>query len=392
MGFLKSMKKAFGGKSSKKGGGGGPDSLQDSLQDPLESGPTVIDPMSGKKVSGGYSGGGLQKPSVGPALTDRQLKSSKTLSTDTNIGSLDMVKYKSEIAPGKGNKGFFKPSGELPQAGQAMMSASSREGGDRAAVRAVMSARADEFFGTNVLATEVFAEHSGAMGSVSGMAKGTELRSMVKDKNGDDKTELNYADLSNGEFQKGMSNLNVMDYLTGQVDRHGGNIFVDPKTGKVTGIDNDASFGDEFDGEQGYKSGGHSVANLPEMMDRATAERIKSADVLDYLELLDGQEGDAEQLTMSEKMAALERLEKLQAHIEVLEADGKIVDDWNDDTYAAQTDREYTGDKDAKSYLEKFAGRAEAADDNQYGFRWSKSAAKQKQKLSKQQGKMTKNA
>ena len=37
--------------------------------------------------------------------------------------------------------------------------------------------------------------------------------------------------------------LQLIDALTGQVDRHGGNIFVDPKTGKVTGIDNDAAFG-----------------------------------------------------------------------------------------------------------------------------------------------------
>jgi hypothetical protein len=50
-------------------------------------------------------------------------------------------------------------------------------------------------------------------------------------------------DLTNPVVQKGMSDLQLFDALTGQRDRHAGNIYIDPDTGAITGIDDDAPFG-----------------------------------------------------------------------------------------------------------------------------------------------------
>ena len=44
-------------------------------------------------------------------------------------------------------------------------------------------------------------------------------------------------------IQKGLSDLQLFDAISGQVDRHAGNIYVDPETGTVTGIDDDRAFG-----------------------------------------------------------------------------------------------------------------------------------------------------
>lgn len=50
-------------------------------------------------------------------------------------------------------------------------------------------------------------------------------------------------DFADPRVKKGMSDLQLFDAVSGQVDRHGSNIFVDPATGAVTGIDDDWSFG-----------------------------------------------------------------------------------------------------------------------------------------------------
>ncbi len=42
---------------------------------------------------------------------------------------------------------------------------------------------------------------------------------------------------------EGLLKLQIKDVITGEVDRHPGNYFIDPDTGKITGVDEDCSFG-----------------------------------------------------------------------------------------------------------------------------------------------------
>lgn len=76
--------------------------------------------------------------------------------------------------------------------------------------------------------------------------------------------------LITGSFQKEMSDLQVIDYLCGQIDRHSANYFI--KTDKngnfigLNGIDNDLSFGDAKQQKNSYVIGNHgrTVVNANE--------------------------------------------------------------------------------------------------------------------------------
>ena len=87
-----------------------------------------------------------------------------------------------------------------------------------------------------------------------------------------------------GNLQRQLVNLQVLDYITGQIDRHTNNYFIqeDESTGMltgVTGIDNDFSFGDAFQLKNIIGQNGISIFNddgtfhIPHM-DAAMADRI----------------------------------------------------------------------------------------------------------------------
>ena len=75
-------------------------------------------------------------------------------------------------------------------------------------------------------------------------------------------------------LQQGLSNLQVIDIVSGQVDRHPGNYFIEVTAGrvtKVTAIDNDIAFGKNHTNVTQIR--GHLVA-LPEVVDHTLAMRI----------------------------------------------------------------------------------------------------------------------
>ncbi len=128
------------------------------------------------------------------------------------------------------------------------------------------------------------------------------------------------------EIQKGLSNLQILDAITGQVDRHGANIFIDAN-GKVTGIDNDAAFGKDisdpnklvpsgipFDPMQASHNKG-----LPSLVDYTTAKMVLDLDpntVKKELKSL---------LSSEEIQATIDRLNVVKQHIRNLYATGCIV-------------------------------------------------------------------
>lgn len=142
-----------------------------------------------------------------------------------------------------------------------------------------------------------------------------------------------------GNFQKQLVSLQVLDFITGQIDRHANNYLIqeDANTGMLTGltgIDNDFSFGNTTVGERGIiGTNGRSVVNndgklsIPHM-DKALAERVLALnkDQLTFL-LADLLEPDAIQ-------GACKRLDILQQAIRTEErADAFLTDtQWNEQT------------------------------------------------------------
>ena len=140
-------------------------------------------------------------------------------------------------------------------------------------------------------------------------------------------------------IQKGMSDLQLFDAITGQSDRHGGNIFVDPATGEVSGIDDDKSFGNGKPPAQQAEAGGKldKYAGLPALVDEATANRILALDLSDLPKELLPRENDSVVLTEGEIEDAMRRLKGVQTFLRILKANGALVGQngttWDDTTY-----------------------------------------------------------
>lgn len=153
-------------------------------------------------------------------------------------------------------------------------------GGDRQLLsRAVASREVDKLIGLNVCAQEKFGlDPDGGVMGISIQCNGAGVRSQHGENEYGEKTTAfltaNYADEN---IQRGINDLEALDYITGQTDRHPGNIFVDTDTGKVTGIDNDLAF-PEVEREEMIERepllAGKVVAGMPRMMHEDTAAKI----------------------------------------------------------------------------------------------------------------------
>ena len=148
-----------------------------------------------------------------------------------------------------------------------------------------------------------------------------------------------------GAFQRDMCNLQVLDVICGQADRHGGNIFISINNGEVSGlqgIDNDAAFGLNEQVTSSKDLNRHDRAiydmNTGEMtlpyMDKNLADRILALepDMLRFAlkDLLKDEEIEA----------AIKRLEHTKTAIRKAQDTQKDTkqkrfledDEWNDDT------------------------------------------------------------
>lgn len=349
------------------------------------------------------------RPKVPAAMTDADVAQWKGGADERSINDVRQVKYDKPIGSSGQSSGFFKANGQVPMAGNSM----GIENSDgRMASRAVASSRLDRALGTNVLAEEVFAQHDGQVGSVSAMAQGVKPTAMTtnlfeqlavgetaasaagnnsKKVGADGKVygltgaryNITEDQLRNPETQKGMSNLGVMDFLTQQADRHMGNIFTDPVTGKVTGIDNDVAFGQENERgwsekgqkfwnreknargqEKGGKLVGFELGHLPQQVDAGTGASLLAMTEADFVKSIAGEEGDLQKLNEAEIAAAKERFHVLQDHVAKLQADGKLIETWNDDTFAApkaEAARPDAGNGDMTSYTARYLAAANYA-------------------------------
>jgi hypothetical protein len=262
--------------------------------------------------------------------------------------------------------------------------------------RNVAMYRLDQLLGTDVIPRTEFAMHGGYVGTVMDIAKGQsaiykaeveivdpiviqqvnqtlariadpntkpgdrqDLQDSIANKrvetdpqNGDryfeKKTKARDFDYDSPQARKGMSNLQVVDALSGQLDRHVGNIYCETdKNGKVTaikGIDNDLAFGQlhrdpkQLLDQWGKKS--HDVG-IPMLIDKQVGERIlalKDKDIRKALEDL---------LTPTEIDATVSRFHVLKEYVKTHKKE--LVAQWDDQLVKQKTDEQ----DETRSYLRR---------------------------------------
>lgn len=123
-----------------------------------------------------------------------------------------------------------------------------------------------------------------------------------------------------------ITKLQWLDHLTGQVDRHHNNYFIDVRPDgavKVTGIDNDQCFGKDLlrpaDIQPHVGVPFYGTA-LPPAIDTATASMIDDLNDDDLHELLDNRLSD------EEVEAAVSRLQGLRLHVDQLRVQGLVIE------------------------------------------------------------------
>jgi hypothetical protein len=347
-----------------------------------------------------------EKPLKGKeVLKDRHVKSRNGGAGGGSANEVQRVSYKRGIGSSGQTEGFFKgdwdhakmnqglPNGDVVNMPGTGYTVGIQDEDARNSARAVASGRVDSLLGTNVVSQDRFAKHGGEVGVVSPMVKGQALASNVY---GDtnlanperkDKLNVEYktkdmakkanqmaggsykvdgdqvfkrtgvdnrdVDLTNGRTQQGMANLQLNDYLTGQLDRHQQNIYVDD-TGNVTGIDNDLAFGSNYGKDYDTKGAGQHNLGLPTYLDGGTAERIQLMEEEEFLSAIQGKMGDLSYLNEQEIESALGRFRRLKAHVEDLlkdpeNPDARLIYNWGGEGIRDMLI------EDGKNYLAKHA-------------------------------------
>jgi len=207
--------------------------------------------------------------------------------------------------------------------------------------RSVASSQVSQALGLNSVVAEAYAKApDGRNIGVSAMASGSQLMTNAVDANGRPEAIVTRDfDFKRPEIQKGLYDLEAVDYLTGQIDRHSGNIFINNETGQVEGIDNDLCFGDKpislATRDPGV--GGKTVGAPPLFYHEDTAAAIEKMTPEDLTEMLKGvtaPDGTCG-LSDAEIAAAVGRLETMQADIKLARSEGRVVAQFDDNTFEA---------------------------------------------------------
>lgn len=123
-------------------------------------------------------------------------------------------------------------------------------------------------------------------------------------------------------YQRETVKLQLLDAITGQVDRHAGNYFVQTNASGniigIKGIDNDLCFGKDYTDPQ-IRGDGYNTVRLPLVVDTEMYDTIMGLSEEDLRKELDTFPTDAE------FAAAKSRLEKVKVHLENLKKQGRII-------------------------------------------------------------------
>lgn len=229
-------------------------------------------------------------------------------------------------------------------------------GNDRGLLtRSVASTAVDRYLGTNVVAEERFGvDAQGTPVGISIQADGAGITG--KFGQGDDRKnaflDVNYKD---PVIQRGLSDLEVNDYLTGQIDRHGGNIFIDTsgETPKVTGIDNDLAF-PEMPRDR-MEANDKWVKDPPRFIHEETARKVMAVNPDAYAAMLKNMPVPEGISPLSDAAVdqAKNRLTELQTAIRSGQGRPEIVDSFNKDTFDVCKQEQETRLKEYLEYKNK---------------------------------------
>lgn len=226
---------------------------------------------------------------------------------------------------------------------------------------AVASSRLARALGLgNRIARNKWAKLGGEIGVISGKVPGRPLYRLVLDPK-DPKQILGRVyqpvDLSDPRIQKGLSDLQLFDAITGQRDRHGGNIYIDAATGQVSGIDDDLSFlAGELSKNVGDPGTDSKYRGLPLLIDAATARRVLALNA-NGLESILTRTGDPVRASPAALDYVGRRLRVVQQFIR--EHPSNLVSTWDRNTFEAQIDEPDLvsafkgGSREPRSYLKR---------------------------------------
>ncbi|MEX1020045.1 MAG: hypothetical protein WDZ49_10325 [Litorilinea sp.] len=236
------------------------------------------------------------------------------------------VKTNQNIGSSKTNEGFFKPDNDEDWG---------MDDGLGQSDRAVASSILNKYLGFNNIAENVYADLNGQRGAISAKVPGMPLMETLTDDRGAmSGFRYNSPNLENPNTQKGLMDLQLFDLIKGEGDRHGGNIYVDPASGQVHGIDEDFSFGHDMgvykrerDAAPGSSDPDMKYSTMPMLFDEGTAKRILGKKAKNLPKMLKGH------LTDDEIKTAQERLRYVKAHLRDQKKQGRLVKKWDKDTY-----------------------------------------------------------
>jgi G:T/U-mismatch repair DNA glycosylase len=179
--------------------------------------------------------------------------------------------------------------------------------------------------------------------NVSAMSEGTQVIQSTKVGADTIQTSIEFK-FNDPAIQKGLYDLEAVDYLTGQIDRHGGNFFINPDTGAVQGIDNDLCFGSKplSEAVKDEAVGGKAVGAPPLYYQEDTARRILelSPERLEAtLRAVDSPAGN-NRLSDAEIQGALQRLDTMKQDIHIARLDGRVVQDFTPETFTKSLEQQ----------------------------------------------------
>ncbi len=209
--------------------------------------------------------------------------------------------------------------------------------------RAVASSKLDELFKTDVLTKTEFGTRSGEDGKeVKGISMDIAGGQSPQRLEGE-QTFQRQMDYSNPEVQRQLATLQLLDAITGQVDRHGGNFFIEFQGDqvKVKGIDNDLAFGKNKQDISQDQSGDDKYRTFPAYVDKEVASnirKIKEDQIRAVLQpLLQPSEVEATLVRFRQVLQFLNNMENMNPSHVISK------DKWNEQTAQAFDHKSYFG-------------------------------------------------